>query len=671
MPDRTTTDLAATLAVCAGTGVLAAGFFIFVLALKPFAYGIWFQAEPVTVGLLVLGAAAAACLIALAQTGHPVAEVLVRPPVRILAAFVAWNAICSLFQSFPARSWFGSPEIGEGIFAYLALLALLVLTMVLWPLALPRRIIAGAAVASAVAIGVMDAALPLGSPWRPEMFASYAGSIGPSVVLIAAAALGRLDWRRLGLAVLAGLPIVVFSQNKTAIVLYCLVGPLVFLATFPLRWRVGEIRLRQILTLGPLAAVAVSGVVVLVPLAFGWWDPLYSLRSRSLLILAALKALVTAPGSLLWGFGWGSFNDLLYRNTFIWGVRGYRNGVWNPDWEGIGAGSFHTHYDLLEAVLGAGLIGGALYVLLFCVLVRSARRDLLALGGVAWLLQVGCASFWFPFMLSFPFLAAAMAASVTPIAVAPAHPVRRVDLGSRLAMGLAVAVLGWGAWATARDALAGGRLLAALNRQDPAEVATEGKVPPDHGRGGVHLWWAALNYADFIDRQMAAGHKPTYAQGLWYIRLLDEVDAWTAQGRAGIRLAALTVAMRNDIVADQADTVLADLRTRELARWGDTVLRVLRLAPDRTDIAVSYLGWLASGKHYVPILAMCEQMALLHPRERVCLWFGGFAMLSDPMTEAAGLRAMHEALGLDVEAVVPVAPDIRAAVEANFPSGGR
>ena len=196
-------------------------------------------------------------------------------------------------------------------------------------------------------------------------------------------------------------------------------------------------------------------------------------------------------------------------------------------------------------------------------------------------------------------------------------------------------------------------------------------MPPDHGRGGVHLWWAALNYADFIDRQMAAGHKPTYAQGLWYIRLLDEVDAWTAQGRAGIRLAALTVALRTDIVADQADTVLADLRTRELARWGDTVLRVLRLAPDRTDIAVSYLGWLASGKHYVPILAMCEQMALLHPRERVCLWFGGFAMLSDPMTEAAGLRAMHEALGLDVEAVVPVAPDIRAAVEANFPSGGR
>jgi hypothetical protein len=265
--------------------------------------------------------------------------------------------------------------------------------------------------------------------------------------------------------------VVLFSQNKTAIGLYCVVGPLAWLGTWLVRGR-GEAWLRRVLTWGPVAAVAVSGIIILLPLAFGWYDPLYSLRSRSLLVLAALKALVTAPAGLLWGFGWGSYNDLLYQHTFIWGVRGYRDAVWNPDWEGIGAGSFHSHYEILETVLGAGLLGGVLYLLLFCSLVRHARRDLLGLAGVAWLLQVGCASFWFPFMLSFPFLAVAIGASVVvPDDMASVLPARRVKLGQRALAALSVMALGWGGWAMAEDARAGGRLLAALNRQDPDEAA--------------------------------------------------------------------------------------------------------------------------------------------------------------------------------------------------------
>jgi hypothetical protein len=236
---------------------------------------------------------------------------------------------------------------------------------------------------------------------------------------------------------------------------------------------------------------------------------------------------------------------------------------------------------------------------------------------------------------------------------------------------LSVGVLGWAAAATAQDATAGGRLLAALNRQDQGDVSAFNALPADHGRGGVHLWWAALNYATFIDSRLAAGQQPTYGQGLWYVRLLDEVDAWTAQGRAGIRLAALTLALRNDLVAGEEDTVLSNLRARELARWSDVVLNVLRLAPDRVDIAVPDLAWLAAGKHYLPVLALCSRIEALHPHDRVCLWYGGLAMLSDPMTETAGLNAMHEALAAGVDAVVPITRETRAAVETNFPSPSR
>ena len=98
------------------------------------------------------------------------------------------------------------------------------------------------------------------------------------------------------------------------------------------------------------------------------------------------------------------------------------------------------------------------------------------------------------------------------------------------------AVLAFGARATALDALAGGRLLAALNCQDPTELAAFQHLPRDHGRGGVHLWWAALNYVYFIDSRLSQDQKPTEAQTLWYARLLQAVDRWTAEGRADVRL---------------------------------------------------------------------------------------------------------------------------------------
>jgi hypothetical protein len=127
--DRTRTHSGVGLARLAGTLVLTLGFFIYVLALRPFAFGIWFQSEPVTTSLLALGALAAPCLLALELTGHPVADVLARPPVQLLTAFVLWSALASTLQSFPARSWFGPPEIGEGVFAFLALLLLTILAI--------------------------------------------------------------------------------------------------------------------------------------------------------------------------------------------------------------------------------------------------------------------------------------------------------------------------------------------------------------------------------------------------------------------------------------------------------------------------------------------------------------------------------------------------------------
>lgn len=654
------------LARLAGTLVLVLAPFIFALALRPFAYGIWFQTEPVTAGLLACGAAACLALVGLALAGQDLHPALRNPALRLLAAFVAWNALASLLQRLPERSWFGTPESGEGVFSFLALLALTALALALWPWRPARLAMAIAASISAVGIGLLDAVLPLGSPWRPELFAAYAGMIGPPSFLIVLGAVRRIDWRVLLLGFAVGLAPVLFSHNKTAIVLGCAVGPFgYFLLRSQWIGRIAPARRRRLFALAPPLALLLTVVSVVVSILLPHWDALYSVRSRGLLALAALQGLGDRLTSLVWGLGWGSYDDVLYRHTYLAWVHGFQNGVWAPNWEGMFAGAFHSHIDTLETVLGGGLPSGVLYLLVFCAAVGSARRAMLPAAAVTWFLVTGALSAWYPFMLGFPFLAVAIAAGTAPLQPPlPAAPLRK---RWRLAVPLlAAAVLAWGTLGTVQDAVRGGRLLAALNRQDPGDSGHYLALRQDHGRGGVHLWWCALNYAAFIGSLAAHGQHPTAGQALWYGRMLDAVDQWTARGNAGLRLTALTLALRSDLITGHAGDDLAPLRRREIPHWGDSVLRVVRLAPDRTDVAVPYLSWLASRHAYLPMLALCGQIFSIAPDDRVCEWYSGLAMLTDPLTQADGLRQMHAALLAGVDRVAPVTEQVRASVQAQF-----
>jgi hypothetical protein len=656
-----------TIVRMAATLVLAASVFLFVLATPPLSYGVWFKTEPVSVGLLGAGAAAALSLLALDLTGHSIGLVLGRRHVQILLAFLAWNALVSAAQAFPGRGWFGTPETGEGILAFLALAMLTMLAMVLWSWRTSRIVLVVAALAAVATIGGMDLLLPLGSPWRLEKYAGYAGLLGPSTALIVLGAVRRPGARILLFAMACALMPVVFSDNKTAIGLLCVVGPAAF---FPIRWlarRMEVVRLRHCLAWMPLLVLLVTAAAVATASAWPDYDPLYSVRSRGLLIFAGLLNLRDHPLALLSGFGWGSFNDTLYRHTFLPGVRAFQNGVWDPNWEGIGAGAYHVHNDVFEAVLGGGLIGGILYLLFFAAIVAGARRAMLACGAVAWFLIVGFLCFWYPFLICYPFLALAIAATTAPLNVLRA-PVPVPMAGWMRASGAIMAALLVTACVLTRDdANAAGLRLAALNRQDPAEIPTLGTFPPDHGRAGVHLWWLALNEGAFIGRELASGHPPTPAQAQWFARMLQEVDGWTEAGQAGLRLEALRVALRNDLVAGHEHTELAPLRARAMAEWEAAVLRVIRQAPFRTDVAVPFLAHHAAQHDNATVNALCARIDAIQPSDRVCLWYTGLVMLTDPATTPAGLRSMHAALAAHVDAVAPVPKAARDLIEANVP----
>lgn len=656
-------------AICArivGTSVLASSLFLFLLGTPLGALGVWFQTEPVTAGLLATGAAAGLSVLLLDLIGHSIGILLARRHVQLLLLFLAWNVWVSPFQSFPGRTWFGTPEIGEGILTFLALALLILLAMALWPYRLSRIVLVVATVLAAGTIGGLHVQLTLESAWRPEKYTGYAGLLGPSVALVVIGASRRVGWRILAVGFLCGMAPVAFSQNKTALVLVAAIGPAMF---FPIRWfarRLNLARARRRLAWLPILAALSTAAVIAAVTAYGEYDPLYSVRSRGQLILAEILGFLDHPVAVLTGFGWGSYNDLLYRHTYLAGVHGFVDGKWDPNWEAIGAGAFHSHNDIVEAVLGGGLIGGILYLAFFTSLVAGARRGMLVAGAVGWFLVIGSLCFWYPFMLCYPFVALAVAATTAPLGVIRSSrpvPMERWVFGSGLALSV---LLGWACTLSYGDARAGGERLAALNRQDPAEIPVYGGFAPDHARGGVQLWWLALSETAFIAQQFADGHPPTPAQAQWFARMLTEVDTWTTSGRAGMRLEALSLAMRTELIANHEHTALASLRERELPRWEAALLRVIRDAPDRTDVAVPYLAYLTQRRNYAQVAAVCGQIETIHPDDRVCQWYRGAAMLPDPAKLPAALRLMHAALVQHVEAVAPVPNAARDMVEANW-----
>ncbi len=676
MPE--TAFLPPILASCArgfGTAVLVASLFVFALALPPAALGIWFQTEPVTAGLLAIGAAAGIALITLDLTGHPVGLLLGRTHVQILFAFLAWNAVVSLAQDFPARGWFGTPESGEGIFSFMAMALLLLLAMALWPHRRPRQVIATAALISALTLGGLQGVSSLDPAWHPAKYAGYAGIVGPPLLLIVAGSARRFSWRVLLCGWLGGLGVLAFSGNKTAIALFCLAGPLLGAALAPLaaRWRIERARfvLGWLPVLAVILSILLTSVTVAAARAYGVYDPLYSVWSRGLLILAAGEGILGQLSSLAVGFGWGSYNDILFQHSFVPGVVGFRNGVWNPNWEALGPGAFHVHNDILEAVLGGGVISGALYLAFFVSVVAGSRRRILPTAGAMWFAIVGSLCFWYPFLLALPFLAVAVAAGTAPLGLLRGPYDYRLGWwgrGGAVAMSFALAA---GAAMTLQDARMGAERVAALVRQDPAEIPVLGAFPPDHGRGGVHVWWLALNEAAFLNDEMAAGRQVTPAQAQWYGRLLQEADAWAATGRAGTRLDALTLALRNDLGTMHEQTALAPLRAKEMQRWPEAARRIAGRYPDRADVVVPYLLYLATHNALEAVNQFCGPILAVRPTERVCLWYTGFAMLPDPATVAVGLARMHTALRAGVAAVVPVPDAARTMIEANVPGGAR
>ena len=169
-----------------GGAVICLSFFIFIPALQPFAFGIWYQSEPVVAALFACGGAATLCLAVMAALGYPVAGALTHPLTLVTGALAVWSAIASLAAPLPMRSMMGPPQTGEGILWQVSLTALTALALAVWQRRLVRRaIVASAAVSGVILLG-LNVSEPIGSPWRPVFWPEFAAILGLFVIAMVA-----------------------------------------------------------------------------------------------------------------------------------------------------------------------------------------------------------------------------------------------------------------------------------------------------------------------------------------------------------------------------------------------------------------------------------------------------------------------------------------------------
>ena len=674
--DRTDDILAAF-----GGAIICLSFFIFVPALQPFAFGIWYQSEPVIAALFACGGAAAICLAAMTVLGYPVSGALTHPLTLVTGALALWSALSSLAAPLPMRSLIGPPQTGEGVLWQVALTALTALALAVWQRRLVRRAIVASAAISGIVLLVLNVSEPIGSPWRPVFWPEFAAILGLFLIVIVASdtslrwppalarrmaplpLAGRLSSGpaslRTAAALLLGGLVVATSSNKTAIAIAVLVIPgltaLSLLTGTGKFWR---------------AAAVASAVALIfaVPAGMYWLGNIYGLESplsRWEMIRVALEALRSDPKLLLHGAGWGSYNDILYR--FLEQVRDVRveSETWQPSLDIMGGGAFHTHNSYLEAIISTGLPGGVLLLALPVTAILCARRRSNALICAVWVVVAGLLAAWFTLPEAVPFQAAALAATAgglrrpsgTQESRLPSSLYKRALYTSIVT--LAALVLMTASVMTVRLALDAQRVLANLR----SGGAVDRSLPPwllsDHGQGGAHLWWLTLDLTNRLATKGKTGAAFTSSEVYWFETLMRAVDRHVAELPSSLRLKSLMLIMRDELATEMGDPQFDRLREWGVPGWSQKLLALRQELPERSDLAAPFLGTLVQSDNAAIAIKFGNELLLRDPDDPVALWFTGIAMVSTAEWSNLGRARMVRAMDTGIERLIPLSPEVR------------
>ena len=642
---------------------------LFVWGLPPFAAGIWFQTEPLLLALFISAMLAALWLMIGIYKGW-LAQQAPHPIAICLALWVAWQLIALVFWPAPWQSWFGPPQMGEGVAWHVALLVLFMLACPLWQDGTCRRII----LICGFIITAIECAFHLFDryyypEWRPQEWPDYLAFTAGYLWIAAAVQIERQRTRALFFLTLATLYFLCFSGNRSAM---ALMGSAMLAVLFTesgkmsrffdpgRKWKIAMMAA----CLAPMLLVLASPMlgerradrddVSFESIVNAQNNPV---NSRLLFNALSLTTLRHEPGRWVLGDGWDRFSDALFKYALMDGIYEYKNGVRAPNWEHVQKDAYHSHNQPMEALLSLGLPGLILWFALpLCALwYLPAQRFWVIAPMLVGLVALKYVWFELPQVIPYYVLAlAALSSGPAPRSLAPV-PAARLQM----ALLCIVAAMGWSAWQQGRAIDYGREFARAIKSGMAAPLSVEW-LAEDVRRGGERFQVSAMMYAALARR--ATQDDPVLAQWydryttVWYDDMLAVSDMLAGSPHAGSWQKWLDYWLRYNLFSNLSDPMFDNLRRAYAPSVEDTVLNLCRIAPHRDDVATMFLLSLDgytdhdTGKQ-VEILQRILEIA---PNHRGALWVLGGIFLAHPEYEAVGRQMRAQAAALGVERIYPV-----------------
>lgn len=636
------------------------------LALPGLRFGIWYQSEPT---VMALHAASAIVGLGLAVTSFvdPLPRrMLLHPFVVIPIAIALWSILTSPLHDVPGLTWFGSPQLGEGVFSYIDLALLVLGGASLRRFRLARAILAGTAIAVTVAVTALtayrshvDSTAPV--PFFFPDYIAFYGILTP--VLLMTLKPAPRPWFAASVFLL-GLVVIAISENRAAIALALAVPPAAWLALRHLGRRGRPARWTGVAIVVAVAA-GVTGAVFATG-APAPQDYLLTLESRSQLMRIALPAAEARPLSVLVGNGWGAYGDLLAIHLPVEWLSLF-HGSEGVHWDAVDRVDFHSHNVFVESYLSIGVPGALLALAAIAVLPLRSRRALVPVATVAGALLAGVGAVWFQLPVTIPLVGLAAGFLAGPGRRAGRAFGNPAPIGSVL--GLAAGVVGYAALSTGLLAERAYTFQPPMEAPLPDGPITAAQCPAsldDSGRGGLHLSFRLHLYGNHIAGRLAENERIGETDIAPLRGLVCAAESYP-QARSTMRLHLTRLLMRADLAFAEPNADLDPFLERYLANWEEVVDALLVRAPRRTDQAAPYILWLLRENDQDRIRMFTETLYERAPDDPVALWFSGIALLGDPQTADEGLSRMRRALDRGIDRIVPVEAAIRDQLSAREP----
>ena len=97
--------------------------------------------------------------------------------------------------------------------------------------------------------------------------------------------------------------------------------------------------------------------------------------------------------------------------------------------------------------------------------------------------------------------------------------------------------------------------------------------------------------------------------------------------------------------------------------YKESMERVIRRAPRRSDIAIPYFDYLLFHGRDAEALTLANLILARRDNDPVGLWFSGVVMLANPASGGAGLRNLRQSLAFGIRNLMPIDEAIIRGIE--------